>query len=41
MLKKIEAYVINPIESRVKDLSRLAVDPERRRQAVGTIPAFH
>ena len=26
MLKKIEAYVINPIESRVKDLSRLAVD---------------
>ena len=26
MLKKIEAYVINPIESRVKDLSKLAID---------------
>ena len=26
MLKKIEAYVINPIESRVKDLSVLAID---------------
>ena len=36
MLKKIEAYVINPIESRVKDLCRLAVDQNVQLKLSGT-----